>query len=143
MLDPRSVVLEASGPGEAALSNLLQLYLHDLSEVFPIEDEETGERIEDPVERVRRVKRPVRSERQGVLVQRGGGARIPVEESGAPIWSEDGRLVGAVLVFRDVSERKEAERRQAELLENERLAKQEAEAALIASRQVFEGTAHH
>jgi predicted acetyltransferase len=38
VLDPRSVVLEAAGPDTApALSNLLQLYLHDLSEVFPIE----------------------------------------------------------------------------------------------------------
>lgn len=34
------------------------------------------------------------------------GRELPIEDSAAPIKSEDGKIIGAVLVFRDVSERK-------------------------------------
>ena len=38
MVDPHEVALDVATPRDAALlSNLLELYLHDLSEVFPIE----------------------------------------------------------------------------------------------------------
>jgi PAS domain S-box-containing protein len=127
--DVESRVLSMNGAAEKATGwSRAEARGRQLPEVFAIENEETGERARDPVERVRREKRVVGLANHTVLVRRGGD-RIPIDDSGAPIWSEDGRLVGAVLVFRDISERKEAERRQAALLENERLAKQEAEAA--------------
>jgi PAS domain S-box-containing protein len=99
-----------------------------LCEVFAIVNEATRAPVEDPVEQVRRHQRVVGLANHTLLLRRGGG-ELSIDDSGAPIWSEDGRLVGAVLVFRDISERKEAERRQAALLESERIAKQEAEAA--------------
>jgi light-regulated signal transduction histidine kinase (bacteriophytochrome) len=43
-----------------------------------------------------------------LLVSRDGRAR-PIDDSGAPIRDQDGQLVGVVLVFRDISERKAAE----------------------------------
>jgi signal transduction histidine kinase/ActR/RegA family two-component response regulator len=38
-----------------------------------------------------------------------GGGRRPIEDSAAPIIDDSGNLLGAVLVFRDVSERRELE----------------------------------
>lgn len=55
---------------------------------------------------------------------RSDGTTFPVEYSGAPMRDEAGELIGAVITFRDVSERKAA----ALALENERLYK-EAQAA--------------
>jgi len=36
------------------------------------------------------------------------GTERPIDDSGAPIRNRDGRVVGVVLVFRDVSERRRA-----------------------------------
>src|SRR5437899_4295261 len=64
------------------------------------------------------------------------GTECPIDDSGAPIRSRDGRIVGVVLVFRDVSERRrvELERRDAaverdRLFEAERAARADAERA--------------
>lgn len=46
----------------------------------------------------------------GMLIAR-NGQRIPVSQSGAPIHDEKGRLQGVVLVFRDITDRKEHEKR--------------------------------
>jgi signal transduction histidine kinase len=43
-----------------------------------------------------------------LLISR-GGAEIPIDDSGAPIRNRAGRVIGAVLVFRDIRERKRAE----------------------------------
>jgi PAS domain S-box-containing protein len=53
-----------------------------------------------------------------VLVNR-SGAELPIDDSGAPVRDDQGRMIGVVMVFRDVSERNALEhalRRQAELL---------------------------
>jgi PAS domain S-box-containing protein len=102
--------------------------MRPLHEVFAVVDERTRAPMEDPVVRVRREAKPVGLANHAVLLRRDGG-ELPVDDSGAPIWSEDGRVVGVVLVFRDISERKEAECRRTALLESERRAKLEAEAA--------------
>lgn len=48
------------------------------------------------------------SAREAILVSR-TGVRIPVEDNSAPILDDAGRVAGAVLVFRDISQRKRAE----------------------------------
>ncbi len=60
---------------------------------------------------------------RGYLVPRGSDERRPIEESAAPIRDADGEIAGAVLVFRDITERKrtenaliEADRRKDEFL---------------------------
>jgi two-component system cell cycle sensor histidine kinase/response regulator CckA len=45
----------------------------------------------------------------GVLLVTRDGRESPVDDSAAPIVDEHGRVLGAVLVFRDVTERKEAQ----------------------------------
>jgi signal transduction histidine kinase/CheY-like chemotaxis protein len=43
------------------------------------------------------------------LVVRPDGTEVPIDDSAAPIRDRDGRLIGVVLVFRDISDRKRSE----------------------------------
>ncbi|HET9929517.1 MAG TPA: ATP-binding protein [Polyangiaceae bacterium] len=87
-----------------------------LTEVFQILSELTRAPAEDPVAKVLREDRVIGLANHTLLRQR-NGAEIPIDDSGAPIRDENGSVVGVVLVFRDVSEKKRAE------LQNEYLAK--------------------
>lgn len=77
-----------------------------VSEVFHIVNEDTGERAQDPVARVLREGVVVGLANHTVLVARDGTKR-PIDDSGAPIQDGEGNITGAVLVFRDVTERRE------------------------------------
>jgi PAS domain S-box-containing protein len=106
-----------------------------LEEVFEIRSEKTGERAENPVHEVLRTGRIVGLSNHIVLVKRGGG-RTPIADSAAPIKDEGGRVIGMVLVFRNVMHERmaEADRRTAaaereRLLAAERSARAEAEKA--------------
>lgn len=81
-----------------------------LTEVFIIENEETGVRIEDPVSVVLREKKIVGLANHTQIVTR-LGQRVPIADSGAPIVGADGELLGVVLVFRDQSVEREKEQR--------------------------------
>jgi len=99
-----------------------------LVKIFEIVNEATRAPVENPIEKVCREGMVVGLANHTVLLAR-DGREIPIDDSGAPIWSEDGRVVGAVLVFRDIRERRETERQRAALLESERAARAEAQAA--------------
>jgi diguanylate cyclase (GGDEF)-like protein/PAS domain S-box-containing protein len=75
---------------------------HPIADVLNILDSATGHPITNPVEYVLDSDRPLDLTGDAVLVDR-DGKRIPIEDSAAPIHDWDGRLVGAVLVFRDIS----------------------------------------
>jgi PAS domain S-box-containing protein len=83
-----------------------------LKQVFPIFNEETGEVVENPVDKVLREGKVVGLANHTVLVRRDGSAR-PIDDSAAPIRDPEGALEGVVLVFRDVSAEKRAEARSA------------------------------
>jgi PAS domain S-box-containing protein len=57
------------------------------------------------------------------------GVRTPIDDSGAPIRDEKGGVAGAVLVFRDVTDRRQVEQERERLLERERQARSQAETA--------------
>jgi PAS domain S-box-containing protein len=80
-----------------------------LGSVFRILEEETRTTAENPVERVLREERMVGLANHTVLVSR-DGREIALDDSAAPIRSQSGELVGTVLVFRDVSLKREQER---------------------------------
>ena len=73
-----------------------------LEEVFRIFSEETGAEVESPVEKVLREGKVVGLANHTGLRSR-SGVEIPIDDSGAPIRNEAGKLFGVVLVFRDVS----------------------------------------
>jgi diguanylate cyclase (GGDEF)-like protein/PAS domain S-box-containing protein len=73
-----------------------------IAEVLNIVDNVTGRPIVNPVEYVLQSDQAVGLAGEAVLVSVRGG-RIPIEDSAAPIHDWDGQLVGAVMVFRDIS----------------------------------------
>jgi PAS domain S-box-containing protein len=80
-----------------------------MSEVFPITDEASGERLESPVDRVLR-EGEVFGPSEGAVLETRGGGRSVVEHSAAQIEAEEGTLEGVVLVFRDITERRRLQR---------------------------------
>jgi PAS domain S-box-containing protein len=85
-----------------------------LTEVFQIVNETTREPVENPVLRALREGRIVGLANHTILIAR-DGSELPIDDSAAPMRGEDGTPLGAVLVFRDVSERKQAEVARAQL----------------------------
>jgi PAS domain S-box-containing protein len=78
-----------------------------LGEVFKIINAKTRQPAEDPVGRVLKEGVVVALANHTELIAR-NGAEIPIDDSAAPI-KDRGRLIGVVLVFRDVTERNRAE----------------------------------
>jgi two-component system, cell cycle sensor histidine kinase and response regulator CckA len=78
-----------------------------LRNVFHIVNEQTGNEVDSPIDIVIREGATVGLANHTLLISK-DGRRIPVDDSGAPI-KRDGRALGAVLVFRDVSERRRAQ----------------------------------
>lgn len=81
-----------------------------LEAVFRIVNEHTRETAENPVVKVIREGGVVGLANHTVLLTK-TGREIPIDDSGAPIRDSDGKMIGVVLVFRDITERKENEQR--------------------------------
>ena len=73
-----------------------------LPEVFRIVNAFTRETAEDPVAAVMREGKPVGLANHTALIAR-DGTEYQIADSGAPIRTPDGEIVGVVLVFRDVT----------------------------------------
>ncbi len=80
-----------------------------LEEVFRIVKESTRMAIENPAARVLREGQIVAMANGAVLIGR-DGTEAPIDDSAAPIRDSDGEIQGMVLVFRDVSERRQTEK---------------------------------
>ena len=74
-----------------------------IAEILNIIDSVTGHPITNPIEYVLESDRPVGLSGDAVLVGH-HGSRIPIEDSAAPVHNSEGQLVGAVMVFRDISD---------------------------------------
>lgn len=85
-----------------------------LNEVFKIANEFTRQMVENPVERVLRDGHVVGLANHTILI-RPDGVEMPIDDSSAPIQDDVGRIVGVVLIFRDVTERRRAQKTQATL----------------------------
>jgi light-regulated signal transduction histidine kinase (bacteriophytochrome) len=77
--------------------------------VFVIRNEATQAPAEDPVTKVLSTGIICGLANHTVLVSRDGHI-LPIDDSAAPIRGKEGDLAGVVLVFRDITERREAER---------------------------------
>lgn len=94
-----------------------------VEDVFPVVNHFTREPVENPVAKVLQTGTLTELSNHTVLLAR-DGTEIPVDDCGAPIFKQ-GQVAGAVLVFRDVSERyrarlalEDSERRYRMLFEN-------------------------
>jgi PAS domain S-box-containing protein len=79
-----------------------------LAEVFRIVNEETRQVVESPAEKVQRTGTIAGLANHTVLIGK-GGEETQIDDSGAPIFDDDGKLTGIVLVFRNIEERRKAE----------------------------------
>ena len=95
-----------------------------IHEVFRIVNEETRAEVENPVDLVLCEGHIVGLANHTRLIARDGTER-PIADSGAPIQNEDGAILGVVLVFRDQSAERAAQRA---LQESERFARSTVDA---------------
>jgi PAS domain S-box-containing protein len=79
-----------------------------LHEIFPIFNEDTRVAVENPVDKVRRLGTVVGLANHTFLVAK-DGTEICIDDSGAPIRDSTGKMIGIVLVFRDITERRMSE----------------------------------
>ncbi|RYD62401.1 MAG: PAS domain S-box protein, partial [Verrucomicrobiaceae bacterium] len=76
--------------------------------VFSLRNEVTGAPVKNPAREALLTGRAAELEDDTVLIAR-DGAEIPIEDSAAPIRNPQGQIIGAVMVFHDVSQRREKE----------------------------------
>ncbi len=70
--------------------------------VFDLRREKTGESVQSPIEIVLQTGKTVAMEEHSILIKKDGEA-VAIADSAAPIKHENGQILGAVMVFRDVS----------------------------------------
>ncbi|MFA8019585.1 PAS domain S-box protein [Bremerella cremea] len=85
-----------------------QAHGQPLETVFQIVNETTGLAVENPISRCLREGRVVGLANHTILLAKDGSI-YPIDDSAAPIRDDQNEVLGAVLVFRDISERREAE----------------------------------
>ncbi len=111
-------VIACDADGKVSFMNLVAQQLTGWSEeqaegktlhhVFPIFNEETRTPVENPVDKVRRLGTVVGLANHTFLVAR-DGSEVCIDDSGAPIRDSAGKMIGVVLVFRDITERRMSE----------------------------------
>jgi PAS domain S-box-containing protein len=79
-----------------------------LQEIFKIVNETTRAIVESPVDKVRRLGTVVGLANHTILIRR-DGTEVSIDDSGAPIRDAQAQISGVVLVFRDISERRQSE----------------------------------
>ena len=80
------------------------------TKVFKIINEFTRQPVKSPIERALNLGEIVSLENHTVLIAH-DGTEFPIEDSAAPIRDHNGEIIGAVLVFHDVSESRQLERK--------------------------------
>lgn len=85
-----------------------------LSDVFYIINEKTRQPVDNPVEKVLREGKVVGLANHTVLIAKDGTERS-IDDSAAPILNDEGQVIGVVLVFHDITGRRQAEEAKAYL----------------------------
>jgi PAS domain S-box-containing protein len=99
-----------------------------LREVFNAVNEQTRQTVENPALRAMRESAIVGLANHTVLIAK-DGTETSIDDIGAPIKGSEGGIIGAVLIFRDITKRKLVEQERSKLLDSERAAREKAEAA--------------
>ena len=88
--------------------------------MFRIVNEQTRQPVEDPAAKVLRLGTVVGLANHTALLAR-DGREVPIDDCGAPIIDDRGAMAGVVLVFRDVTQRRQAEEAEVLRRANERM----------------------
>ncbi|MBI4843871.1 MAG: response regulator [Nitrospirae bacterium] len=104
----------------------------NLSEIFRILSAESGKPIENPLELLLGGGAAGGLAGDAALISR-DGTEIRIDDSSAPIVNRKGEITGVVLVFRDVTERRQIENERNKLLLELRMKNRELEEILYAS----------
>jgi len=80
----------------------------NLNDVFHVVNAKTRKKAENLAGKIVRKGVVVGLANHSLLIAR-GGKEIPIEDSGAPIKDDEGNVIGVVLVFHDVTERRQQE----------------------------------
>ena len=80
-----------------------------IGEVFRVIDENSHEELENPALKVLREREGTRSVNYSLLVRR-DGTEVAIDDSAAPVFDSHKRLIGVVMVFRDITARRIAGR---------------------------------
>lgn len=99
-----------------------------LPDIFQILNEQTRQPVENPALRTLSAGAITGLANHTLLIAK-DGTECPIDDSAAPIRNEQGEVVGTVLVFRDISERKRLELERERLLATAQAAQTEAEQA--------------
>ena len=89
--------------------NLKDALGHDVKAVFRIVNEVTKKQVENPALRAMQAGRVVGLANHTVLIAR-DGTETPIDDSGSPIKNSEGNPLGAVLIFRNIAERRKVEK---------------------------------
>ncbi|HBB32251.1 MAG TPA: hybrid sensor histidine kinase/response regulator [Cyanobacteria bacterium UBA8803] len=104
--DPQQLITFMNPVAEALLGcQQAEVLGHDLSDVFHTIHENAREAIENPVALVLQKGMSVPLENQTLLITK-DGREIPIDNTAAPIKNDTGNILGAVLVFHDVTEQR-------------------------------------
>ncbi len=80
----------------------------NIAHVFKIKHEKTGLAVSNPVIEAIQKDQVVLLSNHTILTRKDGG-QIYIDDSGAPIHNLNGKVIGGILVFRDISDKKKAE----------------------------------
>ena len=105
-----------------------------IQDIFRIVNENSRQVLENPITRVLKEGHAQGLANHTLLIAHDGVER-PIDDSGAPIRGRDGAIRGAVLVFRDVAERRAQE---AALVDSEARYREAARSAQIARKEAEE-----
>lgn len=90
-----------------------------ISDIMDIAHEEDGSIVVNPVKIALETREAVSLDDKTILIAKDTRIEVPIDDSAAPIIDDTGKLLGAVMVFRDITERKKA---QAELIQSRDMA---------------------
>ncbi|MEH2065214.1 MAG: EAL domain-containing protein [Nostoc sp.] len=80
-----------------------------LGELFEIVHEMTGEKVNNPIEQALQENRTVSLANHTVLINQ-NNQEIAIQDSASPIRNREGKVIGGVMVFRDVTQNREFSR---------------------------------
>jgi PAS domain S-box-containing protein len=90
-----------------------------IEDVFNIVREADRNRVENPIKKVLAEGNIVGLTNHTILIRK-DGSEIYIDDSGAPIINEENKIIGAVLIFRDISEKRHSEKEKEKLHESVR-----------------------